>query len=270
VANPAPLLIDAHAHVFARSLALAPGRRYAPETNALLEDYLGHLDAHGLRAGVLIQPSFLGTDNGYMLDAIRQAPNRLRGVAVVDQHAAPDELERLARGGVVGIRLNLIGQPLPVLDRGGWPRLLACLRALDWHVEVHVEAARLAAIVGPLRAAQCRVVVDHFGRPAPATGAADPGFQWLLEAARDDGVWVKLSGAYRNWSEPDGPAARQAARLLVEHAGPERLVWGSDWPHTQHPGVTYAQTYQALANWIDDIDLRLRILAANPSRCFAF
>ncbi|MDH2239997.1 amidohydrolase family protein [Pigmentiphaga sp. GD03639] len=270
MANPAPLLIDAHAHVFARSLALAPGRRYAPETDALLEDYLGHLDAHGLRAGVLIQPSFLGTDNGYMLDAIRQAPNRLRGVAVVDQHAAPDELERLARGGVVGIRLNLIGQPLPVLDRGGWPRLLACLRALDWHVEVHVEAVRLATIVGPLRAAQCRVVVDHFGRPAPATGAADPGFQWLLEAARDDGVWVKLSGAYRNWSEPDGPAACQAARLLVEHAGPERLVWGSDWPHTQHPGVTYAQTYQALANWIDDIDLRLRILAANPSRCFAF
>lgn len=270
MATPTPLPIDTHAHVFARTLPLAPASRYAPAADALLEDYLGHLDAHGLRAGVLIQPSFLGTDNGYMLAAIRQAPRRLKGVAVVDEHTGPDELERLAHGGIVGIRLNLIGQPLPALDQGNWPRLLACLRALDWHVEVHAEAARLAAVVTPLRAARCRVVVDHFGRPDPALGAADPGFLWLLEAVRDDGVWVKLSGAYRNWPEPAGPAAREAARLLIEHAGPDRLVWGSDWPHTQHPGVTYAQAWQALAGWIDDADLRLRILAANPGRCFGF
>lgn len=267
---PTPLPIDTHAHVFARTLALAPERRYAPEADALLEDYLGHLDAHGLRAGVLIQPSFLGTDNGYMLDAIRQAPQRLKGVAVVDEHIGSGELERLARGGIVGIRLNLIGHPLPALAQGGWPRLLACLRALDWHVEVHAEAARLPAIVTPLRAAQCRVVVDHFGRPDPAQGTADPGFRWLLEAARDDGIWIKLSGAYRNGPEPAGPTAREAARLLVEHAGPDRLVWGSDWPHTQHPSVTYTQTYQALADWIDDVDLRRRVLAANPGRCFGF
>lgn len=78
MADPTPPLVDAHAHVFARSLALTPDRRYAPQADALLEDYLAHLDTHGLHAGVLIQPSFLGTDNRYMLDAIRQAPRRLK------------------------------------------------------------------------------------------------------------------------------------------------------------------------------------------------
>lgn len=166
--------------------------------------------------------------------------------------------------------MNLIGQALPVLDQGGWPVLLACLRALDWHVEVHVEAARLPDVVAPLRTARCRVVVDHFGRPSPELGAADPGFRWLLDAARDADVWVKLSGAYRNWADPAGTGARETARLLLAHAGPDRLVWGSDWPHTQHPGVTYAQTHQMLADWVDDPVARLGILAANPRRCFGF
>lgn len=270
MADTAPLAVDTHAHVFVRSLTLAPGRRYAPETDAPLEAYLAHLDAHGLQGGVLIQPSFLGTDNRYMLDVIRLAPHRLKGVAVVDGGTGVAELERLAQGGIVGIRLNLIGQPLPALDEGAWPELLAALRGLGWHVELHIEAARLAEIMTALRPARCRLVVDHFGRPDPALGTADPGFRWLLEAAREYDLWVKLSGAYRNWSEPSGADACKAAELLLAHVGPDRLLWGSDWPHTQHPGVMYAQTRHALDDWIRDPDLRRRILTINPRNCFGF
>ncbi|WP_363322242.1 amidohydrolase family protein [uncultured Pigmentiphaga sp.] len=265
-----PPAVDTHAHVFARSLALAPGRRYAPENDALLETYLAHLDAHGLQAGLLIQPSFLGTDNRYMLDAIRLAPHRLKGVAVVDARTNAAELGRMAQAGVVGIRLNLIGQPLPTLEDGTWRDLLGCVRELGWHVELHVEAARLADIVTALQPAHCRLVVDHFGRPDPALGTADPGFRWLLEAAGDYDLWVKLSGAYRNWRDPSGADARRAAELLLAHVGPDRLLWGSDWPHTQHPGVTYAQTRRALDDWISDPALRQRILVINPRSCFGF
>lgn len=262
--------VDTHAHVFERSLALVPGRRYAPGADALLPDYLAHLDRHGLRAGVLVQPSFLGTDNSYMLQAIRSAPERLRGVAVVDENIEPAALLALARGGIVGIRLNLVGQPLPVLDRGNWPGLLAQLRELDWHVEVHVEAERLAKVVPTLRAAGCQVVIDHFGRPDNALGINDPGFRWLLQAARDEGVWVKISAAYRNWPDPAGAQARDAVHLLLEHAGAERLLWGSDWPHTQHPDIDYETTWRAFLLWFDDPKLREQVLSGNARRCFDF
>lgn len=270
MASVVPFAVDTHAHVFVRQLALAPGRRYTPDHDAPLESYLAHLDAHGLGAGVLIQPSFLGTDNQYMLEAMRRARGRLKGVAVIDECTDVAELDGLARAGIVGIRMNLVGRPQPDLQSGAWPGLLGRVRELGWHVEIHAEARRLPDIVSALRPAQCRLVVDHFGRPDPVLGAADPGFRWLLDAAADVDLWVKLSGAYRNWSEPSGAQARWAAELLLEHVGPDRLLWGSDWPHTQHPDQTYAQSRRALDDWIVDPALRHRILAINPRNCFGF
>src|SRR3954447_14777689 len=97
--------VDTHAHVFTRRLALAGDRRYAPSYDAPAAAYLAMLDRNGMSHGVLVQPSFLGTDNTYLVQTLRQAPDRLRGIAVVDPEAEPDELQALARGGVVGIRL---------------------------------------------------------------------------------------------------------------------------------------------------------------------
>src|SRR4051812_11349818 len=105
--------IDGHAHVFSRELDLTAARRYSPDYDATLAMYQHELRTHGLSHGVLVQPSFLGTDNSYLLDALRQAPDQLRGVVVVDRdisRAALDEMDRL---GVVGIRLNLMGKALP-------------------------------------------------------------------------------------------------------------------------------------------------------------
>lgn len=194
--------VDSHAHVFVRGLPLASLRRHAPEHDATLVDYLALLDAHAVSHAVLVQPSFLGTDNRFMLEAIREQPKRLRGVAVVDAETHDDQMHALAAGGIVGIRFNLIGLPIPDYTQGAWPRLLACVRELDWHVEVHCALRDLASVGQAVLDAGCKLVVDHFGRPS-ASGIE--GLDWLLSSASGKRTWVKLSAGYRNWPEAQGP-----------------------------------------------------------------
>ena len=262
-----PSSVDTHAHVFERGLPMPSARRYAPGHDATLDQYLWLLDQHGVAHGVLVQPSFLGTDNSYMLQALHAAGGRLRGVAVVDDTASPAHLADLARAGVDGLRLNLIGLPLPDLAAPGWARVLEQAKALDWHVELHLEAARLPGIVPALRAAGCRIVVDHFGRPDPALGVDDPGFGFLLRQADSGQVWVKLSAPYRN----GGVDAGLAASRLLDAFTAQRLLWGSDWPHTQHADhASYPLAVQCLQDWLDDASLLRTVLAETPCQLFQF
>ncbi|MBT2322098.1 amidohydrolase family protein [Variovorax paradoxus] len=263
-------VIDSHAHVFRRGLPLAPVRRHAPDYDALLPDYLALLDAHAVSHAVLVQPSFLGTDNSFLLDALRACPERLRGVVIIEPSIGVDELTALDRQGVCGVRLNLVGLPIPDFAGAEWQRLFARVRALDWHVELHRESRDLAHAGQPILDAGCKLVVDHFGRPG-AADAGDPGFGWLLQSAASRRVWVKLAAAYRSWPDPRGSEARKAAQALLQAFGAERLVWGSDWPHTQHQDIVdYASTHAALADWVPDAAARRRILVDTPARLFRF
>lgn len=264
--------VDTHAHVFRQGLALADTRRHTPDYDATLADYLALLDTHGLSHGVLVQPSFLGTDNSHMVQALRDAAKRLRGVAVVAPDVSEAELRTLADAGVVGIRLNLIGLEVPDLQAPAWRTLLERVNALHWHVEIHLQAARLEGAMSALLAAGCRVVVDHFGRPDPALGVSDPGFQHLLRQADSGRVWVKLSAPYRNWSAPACAASgRLAALQLLDAYTPERLMWGSDWPHTEHRHLaSYPAATQWLDAWIDDPAQRRILLADTPLKLFQF
>ncbi|CAB3743637.1 Predicted metal-dependent hydrolase of the TIM-barrel fold [Achromobacter denitrificans] len=264
--------VDTHAHVFRQGLALADTRRHTPDYDATLAEYLALLDEHGLGHGVLVQPSFLGTDNSHLLQALRAAYGRLRGVAVVAPGTAPETLQAMAEAGVTGIRLNLIGLPLPEIQAPEWQALLAHVNALGWHVELHLPATRLPGLLPALLAAGCRVVVDHFGRPDPALGTSDPGFHFLLRQAESGRVWVKLSAPYRNWpASACAASGRLAARLLLEAYTPERLMWGSDWPHTEHRHLaSYSAATQWLDAWIDDPAQRRVLLADTPLRLFQF
>jgi predicted TIM-barrel fold metal-dependent hydrolase len=262
--------VDSHAHVFARHLPLAAVRRHAPDYDATLDAYVAHLKSNGISHGVLVQPSFLGTDNSFLLAATKRYPRRFRGVAVVDVDISEHELEELDQCGVVGIRLNLIGLSLPDLRTGAWPRLLARVNALRWHIEVHRQAADLQVVVDALLSQGCTVVVDHFGRPDPHAGASDPGFRYLLSTADSGRVWVKLSAAYRSAPGSDGLALGKALTdRLLGAFGEQRLVWGSDWPHTQHEElIDYPSSFEALEAWVPDASRRRSILTSSACALF--
>ena len=267
-----PATVDTHAHIFQRGLKLASSVRYVPDYDAPLADYLRQLDANAVAHGVLVQPSFLGTDNSYLVAALQQQPARLRGVVVVDPAISAAELAELAAAGAVGIRLNLIGAKLPDLSAAPWPAFIAQLLKLKWLVEIQREARDLPPVVGPLVAAGLNVVVDHFGRPDPAQGVDDPGFRYLLKTAATRRLWLKLSGAYRNGPDGRGDAIAQVAIPLVRDAfGTERLLWGSDWPHTQFERLaSYAAVRQQFDGWITDPAERAVILGATPLKLYHF
>lgn len=248
------------------------GRRYTPDYDATIGDYLAMLNGNGFSHGVLVQISFFGTDNSYLLEALRQEPARLRGIVVVEPGIKTQDLQTLDNAGVVGVRLNLIGLPDPSLAGTEWQEHLHRLAELDWQVEVQAEARRLPHLLPPLLGAGVRVVVDHFGRPNQAEGIGDPGFRYLLTLAKTRQVWVKLSGAYRNGLVEQGEAiAASAAAALLSEFGADRLLWGSDWPHTcfEQPGATEAAR-KALGRWIPLEADRRTVLVDSPRALFRF
>jgi len=261
--------IDTHAHVFHRGLKLAPGRRYAPDYDAPLALYLEQLDRNGMSNGVLVKPSFLGTDNSYLVECLKATNGRLRGIAVVDPGVAADELRALDRAGVAGIRLNLVGQKLPDLTSGEWTALLAQIRTLDWQVEIQRNAGDLATLAPQLLDQGVKVVLDHFALPDPKLGIDDPGFQSVLKLGATRNVWVKISAPYRNGAAGEA-FAKQAYPLLRQAFGVDRLLWGSDWPHTQFEATqSYARNRKFLDELIVDADERARVLAS-PRKLFRF
>ncbi|HEU0229610.1 MAG TPA: amidohydrolase family protein, partial [Burkholderiaceae bacterium] len=139
---------------------------------------------------------------------------------------------------------------------------------------VHAEAARLEGTVLPLLERGCTVVVDHFGRPDPTLGVSDPGFQWLLSMAGQPNLFVKLSAPYRNWdqkTEAGRNSARDAARLLLEAYTPARLMWGSDWPHTQfETSQSYGQSLEDIKALLPDESTRIAVLSETARRFYRF
>ncbi|MBR0859712.1 amidohydrolase family protein [Bradyrhizobium liaoningense] len=261
--------IDTHAHVFHRGLKLAPGRRYAPDYDAPLALYLEQLDRNGMTNGVLVQPSFLGTDNSYLVESLKQASGRLRGIAVIDPAVSADELRALDRAGVVGIRLNIVGQPLPDLASAEWKALLASVNSMGWQVEIQRNASDLAVLAPQLLDHGVAVVLDHYALPDPKLGVADPGFQSVLKLGATQNVWVKISAPYRNGAAGED-FTKAAYPLLRKAYGDDRLLWGSDWPHTQfEASQTYAKNRQFLDALITDDSERAQVLAS-PKQLFRF
>ncbi|KPI08166.1 amidohydrolase 2 [Actinobacteria bacterium OK074] len=256
-----PAAFDTHAHVFTRGLRLAHERRYSPDYDATVDAYLSLLDVHGLAAGVLVQPSFLGTDNSHLLDALGKAPDRLRGVAVVDPGTPGEELDRLVTAGVCGIRLNLIDRPVPPLGEPLWQRLARELAARALHLEVQAQQRQWAELEPWLLRWPGAVVVDHLGLPAAAS-LSHPGAAALSRLLAAPHVWVKAAAPYR--SAPG--AATAMLRRLLGTGGAERMLWGSDWPWTRHEqDRVYGTTLTWLTAELGPAETR-RILCTNPAR----
>ncbi|HLG88751.1 MAG TPA: amidohydrolase family protein [Alphaproteobacteria bacterium] len=278
---------DCHVHVFLDSAhyPLTPGRAYTPP-EASVETLQGlHRDL-GLSRTVIVQPSVYGSDNSATLEGIRQlGMERARGVAVLDDRMGPADLDRLAQAGVRGVRVNL--EMMGEVDPGRSARLLketaARVAPHGWHIQIFSNLALISALAPVLLDLRIPVVIDHFGGAKAAAGLDQAGFGQLLSLIRSGHVWIKLSAAYRcSTLVPDYPDMMPLARALIA-AGPERTVWGSDWPHpnnAKEPGrgptdiapplpIDDGRVLSLLADWAD-AETRRRILVDNPSRLYGF
>jgi len=242
--------IDTHAHIFLRSLPMVANRRYTPGYDATLNDYMRVLADNDIGCGVLVQPSFLGTDNSYMLSALDRYPTALRGVAVVDAGVSDAELEDMDQRGVVGIRFNMIGKDIAEMASPDHQALVRRIGQLGWHVEVQARGGDIPAVFKHLERFDGHIVIDHFGLPDPRLGLRDPGFRQLLKEGENGRTFVKMSASYRCHGLDVAPLAG----ALLATLGPRRLLWGSDWPWTQFEnGRSYPRIAAELSRWLPDL-----------------
>ncbi|GGU60850.1 hydrolase [Streptomyces albospinus] len=261
-ATGAPAVIDGHAHVFTRGLPTAAAPRYLPDYDAAPDAYGHLLDAHGIAGGVLVQPSFLGPHNDFLLRCLAQRPGRLRAVLTLDEQPPLNSTE-LDIPGVAGIRLNVIGRPVPDLRTSHWRRVALELATGHQHLEIQAHGAQWTALAPDIHDWPSAVVLDHLGLPDGGNRPTDAD-RTVLALARRDHVWVKVSAPYRS---PRGAATTMLGRLAAE-AGTARLVWGSDWPWTRHEsGRGYADCLGWLRARVSPETFRA-IAADNPARLF--
>lgn len=254
--------VDCHAHVTRRNATLDPMRHSEPEVDVGAGDYMAVLGAHGLSHGVLTAPSFYGTDNSMLLQALAEFPQYLRGVVNVDPAIDRETLLQWNERGVVGVRFNLIRRArVPDFSDRAYQQLFRFLGRIGWHVEVYIESERFAEVITPIVRSGVRMVFDHFGSPTEPEGLSGRGFQAVIAAVRRGEVWVKLSAPYRI----PHPDLRAFAQALLDAGGPGCLLWGSDWPWVSHAAtVRYPDCLAGLQAWVPDPGLRARILCLNP------
>lgn len=235
---------DCHVHVF-EALAAVRSGHYQPVDRPLAQ-IEAVAQAHGVGHLVLVQPSVYGTDNGVMLRALSVEPGRHRGVAVVDDDVADAELDAMHARGIRGVRLNLVSPVGEDAEPGQrFAALSPRLRRLGWHLQWYAAPEHLPAIAELHRDSSVTCVLDHLA--GFGAGVPDDHFAWqAIEALAADGAWLKLSGWYRLEAQAPYTSLVPRIRRLAGLFG-ERLVWGSDWPHTKFaPDAlpAYATTWQ--------------------------
>jgi predicted TIM-barrel fold metal-dependent hydrolase len=195
-----------------------------------------------------------------------------RMVAVVDPAVPRAELERLHAAGVRGVRFNIVTRGGIAIE--GLQTMAARLKPLGWHIQLFAEAETIARLEPEIAALPVPVVIDHMGHVTTDLGLEHPGFQALLRLLGGGNAWVKLSGAYRTSRQPSAPFSDVVpyAQALIA-AGPERCVWGSDWPHpmvNDRPMPNDGDLADLVTDWAPDETQRRRILVDNPARLYGF
>ena len=276
---------DCHVHVFPdpTSFPFWPGRTYTPPTAIAAQLLKLQKQLHMDRV-VVVTPSVYGTDNSATLDALRQlGPARSRGVAVVDQNTSSAELDRLHKAGIRGIRLNL--ETAGVVDpTAAAHRLDIAMKQIagrNWHVEMYARMPVIGALADLLGSQPVPILFDHFAGARASLGVQQPGFAEVMMLMKAGKAYVNLSGSYRaSDSAPDYPDVALLAKTLIA-ANPERLVWGSDWPHPGIPGrkptdivpalpIDDGRVLNLLGEWAPAAALRRTILVDNPKRLYGF
>ena len=270
--RPAPSFAsDCHIHVYDSRFPVAANAMLLPP-DAHIDDYRAVQRRIGTTRTVVVQPSTYGTDNRCMLNALASLGAEARGVAVVDAGVSDAELERLAAAGVRGIRFNFM-QPGASITVDMLAPLSERIAALGWHVQLNIRGDHIVQLEPLLSRLASPIVFDHFARIPPEAGVEHPAYAAVQRLIDRDRGWVKLSGAYLELKvgPPSYADIGALARAFIKTA-PQRLVWGSDWPH---PSVhdawpDEAVLFDALCAWAPDEVLRRQILVANPEALYGF
>ena len=283
-----PGACDCHVHVFPdpAEFPFWSGRGYSPPP-ATAAELLALQKALHMDHVVIVTPSVYGADNAATLDGMKQlGPQRARGVAVIDDRTGAAELDAMHRAGVRGIRVNLeqAGIVDPAASAKKLDAAVGQIGGRPWHLQMYTRLPVIEALKAQLAAVPVPLVFDHFAGADAALGPQQAGFGTVLDMVRSGKAYVKISGAYRASAQaPDYADVAPLARALVA-ANPDRLVWGSDWPHpdsTPRPGraptdlapaqpIDDGRVLNLLADWAPDAAVRQKILVDNPKRLYGF
>ena len=274
---------DCHLHVFGDPARYPPAaqRAYTPVA-ATLDQWRAMAAPLGLQRLVLVQPSAYGTDNTCMLDALRAAGGIARAVAVIDAATQEADLDAMAALGVVGVRLNLITGVSP--DPAAIPALLRAtasrIARLGWHLQLLAQGALIEAVADIIPTLGVPVVFDHMASLHAALGPDQPGLHAVLRLLGEGKCWMKVSGADHVASRRDAPGEALPIMRALIAANPDRVVWGTDWPHIgplTNAGGGQLVTYLALDHAALLATLRqaagaafARVLADNPARLYGW
>lgn len=279
---------DCHVHVFEpAAFPYTLPRTYTPG-EASVASLLALEKSLGVERIVLVQPSSYGTDNRCLLSALdRIGSQRARAIAVIDP-ASTDraELERMHAKGVRGVRLNV-----EVKGEGNNEKVASLLKKtaeliapLGWAIQLYADVGMVTALAEILAALPCPVILDHFAGLKAKNGLQQPGLAVVIGLLKSRYIYVKLSAPYRVASSgPDFADVTPFATALI-NAAPQRMIWGTDWPHTGSSGQRNGdlsviepfrneddlRTLGLLAQWAPDAAVRHAILVDNPARLFGF
>jgi len=265
-----PLTCDAHCHVFgpASRFPYAPNRRYTPE-DAPKEALRALHDHLGIERAVIVQATCHGTDNSAMLDAIASDPAHYRGVALVDGSFTDRDYQKLHDGGVRGVRFVFVKHLGGAPDMSLFHRVIDRIKDRGWHVVLYFNAPDVAPMSEMMRKLPLPFVIDHMGRAMGKDGPDQPAMHALIELAKRDNCWIKVTGSERI-SFPPYDEAIPVARRLVE-AAPDRVLWGTDFPH---PNATHeadeAELVDLVPKFAPDPAIQRRLLVDNPARLYGF
>lgn len=262
---------DCHFHVFGaeKEYPFSAKRAYSP-LEAPLERYIERIAKLGVTRHVLVQPSVYGTDNSLHLECLKQLGANARAVVVLDGGSNESDINRLHNLGVRAMRLNMLFPGAPEVS--SLSHLFPQLKRLNWHLQLLMDISLLPEYWPRLKSTGLPLVFDHFGHFQIGKKVGESGLGQLLELVRDGIAWVKLSAPYRmQLGGYPYSKLRSYVERLVE-ANPDRLLWGSDWPHPQAPEQpeTLAATIEVLNSWLQSSELIERVYSKNAEVLYGF